>query len=101
MSTSLFYLRYIRTAVLTDLSIPQTQTVSVTYPPAHMYWKVSGDVQGTGTVMISHVLSNKVSGRFSTNGGGDYYDTNASVSFIPDGPARGKIKASLRFAQLP
>jgi hypothetical protein len=42
VSTSLFYLRYIRTAVLTDLSIPQTQTVSVTYRPAHMYWKVSG-----------------------------------------------------------
>jgi hypothetical protein len=66
-----------------------------------MHWKVSGEVQGTGTVMISCVLSHKVSGSFSISGGGDYYDTNASVSFIPDGRARGKIKATLRFAELP
>jgi len=54
-----------------------------------MHWNVSGNVQGSGIVMISYVLSNRVTGSFSTNGGGDYYDTNVSLVFVPDGQASG------------
>lgn len=93
--------RYVRTAVIDDLGNSRTQTVSVAFHPDRMHWKVSENVQGTGTVMISYVLSNRVSGIFSTNGGGDYYDTNVSLIFVPDGQASGWIKASFRFPVFP
>ena len=96
-----YRLRYIRTAGIDDLSVARTQTVSVTFNPHAMNWTVSGRIQGTGAVMISHVYSNKVSGNFSATGGGDYYETNASLVFVPDAPANGKIRASFRFSDFP
>jgi hypothetical protein len=84
-----------------DLGNSRTQTVAVAFRPDRMHWKVSGNVQGTGTVMISSVLSSRVSGNFSTNGGGDYYDTNVSLIFVPDGQASGWVKASFRFPVFP
>ena len=97
----LFRFRYVRSVTIDDLKTSRTQTVSVAFLPDTMHWKVYGQVRGTGTVMISHVLSNKVMGVFSTNGGGDYYDTNVSLIFVPDGQASGKIKASFRFPSFP
>ena len=99
---AMFYrLRYFRTAVIDDLRTSRTQTVSVAFLPHTMRWRVSGNVQGTGMVMIPYVLSTRVTGPFSTNGSGDYYDTNISLIFVPDGPASGKIKASFRFPAFP
>jgi hypothetical protein len=86
--------RYCRTVVIRDLSMPQTQIVSVAFHPSNMRWKLSGHVRGTGTVVVSYVFSNNVIGNFSTNGAGDYYDTNVSVIFIPQGQASGKIQGS-------
>ena len=97
----LYRLRYVRTAVIDDLGTSRTQTFSVAFRPDTMHWNVSGNVQGSGIVMISYVLSNRVTGSFSTNGGGDYYDTNVSLVFVPDGQASGKIKASFRFPAFP
>ena len=93
----LFRVRYCRTVTLRDLSVGETQTVSVAFLPHHVDWKISGDVEGSGVVVVSYVYSNRVSGRFSASGGGDYYETNASVAFIPEGEATGRIRASFRF----
>ena len=90
----LFRARYCRTVVVRDLSVASTQTVSVAFLPSNGRWTVSGHVEGTGTLFIPYVFSNSVSGSFSTNGAGDYYDTNLSVIYIPHGPASGKIRAS-------
>src|SRR5689334_20999156 len=90
----LFRLRYCPTVVIRDLSMRSTQTVSVACHPSNMRWKISGQVQGTGTVFVPDVFSNSVTGKFSTNGAGDYYDTNVSVIFIPQGRASGKVRAS-------
>jgi hypothetical protein len=94
----LFQSRYCRSVTLRELATGQTQTVSVAFMPYHADWKVSGEVHGSGTLMLSYVYSNQVSGKFSASGGGDYYDTNASAAFIPHGAARGEIRASFRFA---
>ena len=98
-----YRLRYVRKAVIDDLRTTRTQTVSVAFRPHAMAWKVSGQIQGTGSVMISHVYSNKVSGSFSAAGGGDYYETNVSLVFVPDGDgtANGKVTASFRFSGFP
>ncbi len=87
----LYRFRYIRTAVINDLGTSRTQTVSVAFLQDKMRWKVSGDTQGSGIVMISYLLSNRIMGTFTTNDGGDYYDTNDSLVFVPDGQASGKI----------
>lgn len=92
-----FYGRYVRTVVLSDLRRPQARTVSIGFHPTAMHWSVSGEIQGTGIVMVSYVLSNRFSGHFETNGRCDYYDPKASVSFVPDAPARGEVRAWLRF----
>jgi hypothetical protein len=86
--------RYCRTVVVRDLSVASTQAVSVAFLPSNMRWTVSGHVEGTGTLFIPYVLSNSVSGSFSTNGAGDYYETNLTVIYIPQGAARGRIRAS-------
>jgi hypothetical protein len=101
VSVLLFRFRYMRTAVIDDWSVSRTQTVSVSFLPHTMHWKVSGHVQGTGTVMISSGFSNVVTGSFSIKGGGDYYETNATVVFVPNGQASGKILASFRFGDFP
>ena len=93
----LFLARTSRSVTFSDLTKAQTQTVSVAFLPHKVKWKVSGKVDGTGVVMLAHVYSNRVTGKFSVNGGGDYYDTNASVVFIPEGKATGKIRASFQF----
>lgn len=93
----LFQARYCRSVTLRNLAGGETQTVSVAFMPCHADWKVSGDVDGSGIVVLSYLYSNHVSGRFSAKGSGDYYDTNASVTFIPDGKASGKVRASFRF----
>ena len=91
---TLFRMRYCRTVVVRDLSMASTQTVSVAFHPHNVRWKISGHVQGTGIVFVPYVFSNSVSGSFSTNGAGDYYDTNVSVIFIPQGQATGKVRGS-------
>jgi hypothetical protein len=90
----LFRARYCRTVVVRDLSVSSTQTVSVAFLPSHVRWTVSGHVEGAGTLFIPYVFSTNVSGNFSTNGAGDYYDTNLTVIYIPQGAVRGKIRAS-------
>ncbi len=90
----LFRARYCRGVVVRDLGATSTQTVSVAFHPSNMRWKISGDVQGTGTIFIPYVFSNSVSGAFSTNGAGDYYETNVDVIFIPQGRPSGEIRAS-------
>lgn len=94
----LFRARYCRTVVLRDLGVPSTQTVSIAFLPSHVSWSVSAQVEGAGTLLIPGVLSNTVSGRFSTNGAGDYYATNLTVIFSPQGAARGKVRASFCFS---
>ena len=94
LPVALFRLRYCRTVVIRDLSEAHTQTVSVAFHPSNMRWKISGHVQGTGTVFVPYVFSNSVTGNFSTNGAGDYYDTNVSVIFTPQGQASGKVRGS-------
>jgi hypothetical protein len=91
---TLFRLRYCRTVVIRDLSVAHTQTVSVAFHPSNMRWKISGHVQGKGTIYVPCVFSNTVTGSFSTNGAGDYYDTNVSVIFMPQGQALGKVRGS-------
>src|SRR5262245_29553673 len=93
----LFEGRHRRSVTLRDLTPGETQTVSVAFPPHHANWKISGRVEGTGIVMVAHFYSNRVSGTFSAGGGGDYYETNASVAFIPEGEVTGRIRASFRF----
>lgn len=88
-----------RSIAFTDLSKAQTQTVSVAFLPNSMRWAVSGDVQGTGTLVVSYKYSNQLSGTFSVKGGGDYYDTNVTMIFIPEGQAKGKIKGSFRLSR--
>jgi hypothetical protein len=121
--TILFRQRYCRTAVIRDLTVPQTQTVSIAFMPYHMNWSISGSVKGSGTVRIlsgngtegatyfepdstgNWVMTNyvrpyfslKVNGDFSTNGFGDYYATNTSLVFIPDGKATGKVRGTFFF----
>src|ERR1051325_10074681 len=73
LAVMLFRARYSRTVTLRDLTNGETQTVSVAFNPHHMDWKVSGDVEGSGFVVLSYVYSNRVSGKFSVGGGGDYY----------------------------
>ena len=97
LAVMLFHARYSRTVTLRHLSNGETQIVSVAFNPYHVDWKVSGDVKGSGFVVLSYVYSNRVSGRFSASGGGDYYESNASAAFIPEGKATGKIRASFRF----
>lgn len=92
-----FRVRNCRTATLRDLSSGETQTVSVTFFPHRVKWRITGKVNGTGVVVVPHMVSTQVSGNFSLKGGGDYYDTNASVAFIPAGTATGKIRSSFRF----
>lgn len=97
----LFRQRYVRTVTFTDLSISQTQTVSIAFLPTKLHWKGCGNMQGSGSINISDVWSNNVTGSFSISRSGDYYETNATVVFVPDGKASGKIRVSLRFAELP
>jgi hypothetical protein len=97
LSVLLFRARYYRGITLTNLTNGETQTVSVAVLPSRMDWKASGNVEGSGFLVISSAYSNRVSGSFSVAGGGDYYETNASVAFIPEGKASGKIRTSFRF----
>ena len=97
LAWALFQARYCRSVTLRNLASGETQTVSVAFMPCHAVWTVSGDVDGNGVVVLSYLYSNRVSGKFSVHGRGDYYDSNASVRFIPDGKATGKIRASFRF----
>ena len=97
----LYRVRYVRTAVITDLSTAHTQTVSIAFLPDKMDWKVSGQVQGAGIILISHVFSNRVTGHFSARSGGDYYSTNVSLIFLPEGGATGKVRASFDFSSFP
>ena len=91
-----------RIVVFSNLTVAQTQTVSFATIPASLEWKVEGEVQGTGTVAIlDSVLHYTTTGRFSTNGTGDYYTTNATVVFTPHQPAIGKIQVHLRFLGIP
>jgi hypothetical protein len=46
---------------------------------------------------ISRRMPQKIIPKFSASGGGDYYNTNAFVAFIPDAKASGEIRASFRF----
>jgi len=94
---TLFRLRYCRTVIIRDLSVTHTQTVAVAFRPSNIRWKISGHVRGTGTVFVPYILSNSVSGSFSTNGAGDYYDTNVSVIFMPQGQASGRLRGSFFF----
>ena len=89
--------RYVRKVAFEDLSRSQTQTVSVAFQPTRLRWKMRGKIHGSGTVTISCVLSNRVTGTFSMEGDQDYYDTNALITFAPEGKTDGKIRASLRF----
>jgi hypothetical protein len=93
----MFRFRYSRTIVIRDLSTTSTQTVSVAFRPHDMRWKISGDVGGTGTVIVPYIYSNTVSGKFSANGAGDYYDTNVSLIFVPNAQAAGIIRGSFFF----
>jgi hypothetical protein len=97
LSVLLFRARYHRTITVTNLTDGETQTVAVALLPHRMDWRASGEVEGSGFLVLSSVYSNRVSGRFSVSGGGDYYETNASAAFIPDGQASGKIRTSFRF----
>jgi hypothetical protein len=100
LAVVLFLARYSRTVTLRDLGNGETQTVSLAFNPHHMDWKVSGEVVGSGFVVLSYVYSNRVSGRFSASGGGDYYESKVSAAFIPEGKegkVTGKIRASFRF----
>lgn len=92
--------KYNRSVVIRDLSVASTSTVSVGFQPHAIAWKMSGRVQGTGTVYVPWLFSNTVTGSFSTNGGGDYYLTNLSVTFTPEGEASGKIRISFFFNDL-
>ena len=89
-----FRARHCRTVVVRDLSVASTQTVSVAFHPISLRWSISVHAEGTGTLYIPYVFSNIVSGSFSTNGAGDYYDTNVTVIYIPRGTTHGKIRAS-------
>ena len=87
-----------RTILFSDLSISQTQVVSVASIPIGLDWTVEGDVQGTGTVTIANqVLNCKISGSIRTNGTVDFYATNAVVVFCPDQAASGRLQVQLRF----
>jgi hypothetical protein len=98
LSMALLLHRYVRMVSLADLSIPQT--VAIGFQPVHMHWRVSGNVDGSGTLMI-HSFSNRVSGAFSVKGGGDYYDSTASLKFVPDVKSKGKIRAWMLFTTIP
>jgi hypothetical protein len=97
LAVVLFQARYCRSVTLRDLRQGGTQTVSISFSPYHVNWKISGNVQGTGVVVVESCYSNQVSGKFSASGRGDYYDTNASVVFIPQGEVTGEVRASFRF----
>ncbi len=90
-------MRYHRTIVFSDLSVAQTQTVSVAFYPNSIRWQVKADVIGTGSLVVSDQFSGTVSGRFATNRSGDYYSSNVTVTFIPRGQTKGKLRASFRF----
>ena len=90
-----------RIVVFSNLAADQTQTVASTIIPTTLEWKMEGEIQGTGSVTIGNYFLNKVTGRFSTNGAGDWYATNATVVFSPDQPAKGKIQVYLRFVGVP
>ena len=94
---ALFRFKYYRTIVIHDLSMTSTQTVSIAFHPHHMRWKISGDVRGTDTVVMPYVFSNTVSGKFSANGAGDYFDTNVSLIFVPQAEAGGNVRGSFLF----
>ena len=91
-SVMLFRLRFYRTLVLRDLSVTNTQTASVAFNPSNIRWTISGQVQGSGVVVVPGIFSNSVSGQFSTSGTGDYYATNVSLIFIPQGKASGEVR---------
>jgi hypothetical protein len=95
----LFRFRYCRTVVFRDLSTMQTKTVTLNIRPRSINWSLAGNVQGAGTLVISYVYSNTVSGKFVVHDAGDYYATNVTVSFVPNGPAKGKIRASFCFSE--
>lgn len=93
----LFQARHFHSITLRNLTQGETQTASISFLPHHLNWRVAGEVKGTGVVVVSYIYSNSVSGKFSANGRGDYYDTNVSVAFIPHGEAQGSIRASFWF----
>ena len=92
--------RFVRTAVITDLSAPSTQTVSVAFTPVSMRWTVFGHVQGTGTVMVPHVFSNQVTASFAVRSQGDYFQPDVALIFVPEGQAKGKITGTFRLLGL-
>ena len=90
-----------RIVVFSNLTVDQTQTVSSVTIPTALEWKMEGEIQGTGSVTIGNYFLNHVTGRFSSNGTGDWYATNATVMFSPEQPAKGKIQVYLRFVGVP
>jgi len=98
LPTLIYRSRTIRAVTISNPTIAQTQQVSVRFPPSGVRWSASGNVVGTGTLVIPYLFSNRVSGSFSTNGATDYYESNAWVIFVPEGQPRGKIRASFHFS---
>jgi hypothetical protein len=92
-----FSARYVRRVEFTNLSVAQTQTVSVAFSPTQVRWRAAGELQGVGTLIIPGHRGIKVSGSFSTNGFNDHYETNAAVIFLPGGQPTGTIRMTLNF----
>lgn len=93
--------KHFRIAAINDCSVAQTQVVALASAPARVHWRISGRIEGTGKAIIPYAFSNLVSGSFSMEGTGDYYQTNAWLIFIPEGPAKGWLRASFRFDDIP
>ena len=86
-----------RSITFLDLSKTQSRTVSISFLPMKLRWRINGRVDGDGTLVISDVYSNLVSGKIATNGSIDYYGEKVKVTFIPNGAASGKLRADFWF----
>ncbi len=78
-----------------------TQQVTIARFPHRLDWTMRGEVHGTGTLAIEYARTYTLSGPVSTNGGGDYYTTNATVTWRPAPGASGRLLVVLDFAPIP
>jgi hypothetical protein len=94
-----FYNRdHVRRAAITDLSRPRLAEVSVGFAPNEVQWKMSGHIEGAGSVIIPFLFSNMLSGDFSAQGRGPYTRSNAWLVVVPEGEAHGRVEAVFSFA---